>query len=1031
MSKPLKLFISYSHDSDEHCQKVLSFANKLCDDGYGARIDQHIADPPEGWPLWMDNGINDADFVLLICTETYKRRVMGKEESGIGFGGRFEGKVVYNLIHNNASRNEKFLPVLFHSADRVHIPNLLSGDSCYLIESAQSYDKLLQKLQDKHRAKVPDIGDVREVDGVETPDDFFSLLENKATSASNSSKAQSNFHLPDVVELSHLPSTTTELFGRESELIMLDEAWENPQTRIISLIAWGGVGKTSLVNKWLDKMSLVGFRGAQRVFGYSFYSQGTSDARQVSAATFINAAFRWLDYQGEIPNSDHDKGVLLAQCIAKQKCLLVLDGLEPMQHPPGKANMGGLLKEQSLSAMLKNLAFTHSGLVLITSRIRVKNLENREKSVAPVHALENLSIDAGVKLLINEGIKGPKKALQQAVKELDGHALALALMGSYLYVVHEGDIYKRDTIPALTEDENQGGHAKRVIASYANWFAQQGENESSIELNILSLLGLFDRPLDYAVVDWLIKQEPIAGVTEQLNYQSDSTWKYALQRLQQLKLISESNQNQQSHSQTQTQTQTQILKTLDCHPLIREYFAKQLQDQNPDGFIAAHSKLYEYYKNLPEKEFPDTLEEMEPLFMAVAHGCKAGLHQQALHEVYWLRVQRKAQHYTIKRLGAFGADLACIANFFQQPWSQSAPELTDADKAAVLNWAASRLRGLGRLLEAIEPFKAGLAMQIAQEDYRNASAEAGTLSELLLSLGQVNKAVEYGRQAMEYADLSEDEFQKESKGTTYADALLQRGKRDDIQQALALFQQAEQMQQQRLPEYYYLYSLWGGRYCDLLLGQGKWQEVIKRATTTLEWAKQYSGPLDQSLDALSLGIAYLTQAKTTENVKGSFSVLEEAKQWLDTALEELRKAGTQHRLPLGLLARAEFYTYQKQHVSAWQDLDEVFEIADYSCMLLHLTNYHLQAGFNIDAQLKQAQLTETQITQVQGVPEFTFIVKQDGQVLQPSAAEMHTRLAQHYQEAKRLINQTGYHRRDKELSELQEMLNECYADCTS
>ena len=47
--------------------------------------------------------------------------------------------------------------------------------------------------------------------------------------------------------------TGAELLGREAELQLLDEAWENPNTNVVCFIAWGGVGKTSLINHWLKR----------------------------------------------------------------------------------------------------------------------------------------------------------------------------------------------------------------------------------------------------------------------------------------------------------------------------------------------------------------------------------------------------------------------------------------------------------------------------------------------------------------------------------------------------------------------------------------------------------------------------------------------------------------------------------------------------------------------------------------------------------------------------------------------------------
>jgi hypothetical protein len=54
---------------------------------------------------------------------------------------------------------------------------------------------------------------------------------------------------PEKVDTKRLPVTGSELFGRQKELRMLDEAWETEGTHVVSLVAWGGVGKSTLVNK--------------------------------------------------------------------------------------------------------------------------------------------------------------------------------------------------------------------------------------------------------------------------------------------------------------------------------------------------------------------------------------------------------------------------------------------------------------------------------------------------------------------------------------------------------------------------------------------------------------------------------------------------------------------------------------------------------------------------------------------------------------------------------------------------------------
>jgi len=71
---------------------------------------------------------------------------------------------------------------------------------------------------------------------------------------------------PDKIDIDRLPVTGSELFGRRTELAWLDEAWETENINVVSLVAWGGVGKTTLVNKWLEQMAADNYRGARRVY---------------------------------------------------------------------------------------------------------------------------------------------------------------------------------------------------------------------------------------------------------------------------------------------------------------------------------------------------------------------------------------------------------------------------------------------------------------------------------------------------------------------------------------------------------------------------------------------------------------------------------------------------------------------------------------------------------------------------------------------------------------------------------------------
>src|SRR2546422_900524 len=90
-ARPPTAFISYSHDSPEHADRVLALSDHLRADGIDCILDQYEDAPPEGFPRWIDRQIRAADFVVMICTPTYYRRVMGAEEPGKGHGVAWQG----------------------------------------------------------------------------------------------------------------------------------------------------------------------------------------------------------------------------------------------------------------------------------------------------------------------------------------------------------------------------------------------------------------------------------------------------------------------------------------------------------------------------------------------------------------------------------------------------------------------------------------------------------------------------------------------------------------------------------------------------------------------------------------------------------------------------------------------------------------------------------------------------------------------------------------------------------------------------
>ena len=118
--EPLKVFISYTHDSPEHSRRVLELSDWLRQEGFDCDIDQYHAN--QNWPAWMERNIEHADFVLVICTPTYLRRWHNEEQPGVGLGAQWESLLTRQHLYFSGGLNNKFVPVVFQEDHISSIP---------------------------------------------------------------------------------------------------------------------------------------------------------------------------------------------------------------------------------------------------------------------------------------------------------------------------------------------------------------------------------------------------------------------------------------------------------------------------------------------------------------------------------------------------------------------------------------------------------------------------------------------------------------------------------------------------------------------------------------------------------------------------------------------------------------------------------------------------------------------------------------------------------------------------------------------
>jgi tetratricopeptide (TPR) repeat protein len=981
-----KVFISYSHDSAEHSERVLRFADALRSHGVDAELDRYHQRPPQGWPAWCEEQLRPqvSSHVLMICTQTYHDRVQNQVPADEGRGVFWEGRIIHNYVYG-AKRNERFIPVLLDGATTEHIPIPLRNYGHYRISrfdlTDPGYAELYRDLTGQPYVTKPGLGKL------------VALPERQPVTT-----------FPPLIASSRLPSATL-LLGRERELAMLDAAWSGDSKKnVVTIVAFGGVGKSTLAARW----AATKYGDVERYFDWSFYRQGSSDV-------FLKTALEFFGDAGLAASvaDGWTKGERLAHLVTEQRTLLILDGLEPLQDAKT-----GELRDPALTSLLRGLAARHRGLCVVTTRQEIPDLDTFRGTTAPQWKLSHLSKEAGASLLESLGVRGTAEERETLAADVKGHALTLTLLGKFLAEAHDGDIRRRDLVSLHEADsEETDGHAFRVMEAYEDWLARDGRH---VELAILRLLGLFDRPATPDCLGALRQAPAIKGLTDSLVTLTGAQWNLAVKRLVQLGFVEEqrweapriagyseeeARRMEAERIEPADAQPPQIAAerpmagiALDAHPLIREHFARRLRESAPEVWRAAHGRLYEHLRD-SVPYWPEGVDGLQPLYQAIAHGCHAGRAAESSEQVYHDRILRGTAgpyaFYSLKMLGLIGADLAAVRCFFTLPWKQLTVDLPVKDQGWLLNEAAVSLRALGRLEEAREPMRAALEVVVAIEDWKNAAIGAGTLSELDLTLGDVASAVRHAEQSVQHADRSEDAFQIMAMRTAHADALHQAGR---AAEASERFREAETLESKQHPTMPLLDSLQGFQFCDLLLAgteRASWRrclganeqlfdgqtlsDVEHRAKTALALAMRSQLLLDIALEHLTLGrIALFHALLRTATVDSAHTRVE-------AAVRGLREAGHADHLPRALLTRAWLRSLQGDPAAARADLDEVQQLAERGPMRLHLADVHLYRA------------------------RLFFRENRD-------------EARQELQKARALIERCGYHRRDEELRDAEQVI---------
>jgi len=711
----ISVFISYSHDSPQHEARVLALADRLRADGIDAMIDQYQTAPPEGWQLWMEKEIRDAKFVLLICTETYLRRVM-KEDAGKGLGVMWESSIIYSYIYNAGVVNEKFIPIVFDRADTKHIPTPLQPTTYYFVGDDAGYESLYRRLTNQPTTPAAPLGKLRSLPPLE-----------RATSESPIRQ-----FAPNLVHPYALQSNFT---GRVQEREQLTAWLTDDAHPICALVAMGGMGKSALAWYWLThdvlaptpalpcslrlrtgegvlpSPAVTGEGTGMGVLWWSFYEG------EASFAKFVDEALKYVsghDIDATRLPTTYDRALELRRELQTKRVLFVLDGFERQlrayawldaayqrDDATESSREARACVEPDAARLLKDIAAgTTCAKVLITSRLMVSDLEDRAgDALAGVfyRELKELGRDDAIAFMRAQGVKqGTPAEIATACEAYGNHPLSLRLLSGLI---------ARDTrTPGdIAAAPRHDVHADLVQRQH-HVLEQSYNALPDKERTLLSRLAAFRSAMTY---------DALAIFNE---FGDDASFDAALNDLLDWQLL---------------QRYTERGR-YDLHPIVRRYSYERLTDKE-----GVHTRLRDYFAKIPvpDNDKVKNIDELGPVIELYYHTVRAGQYDEAIALFHQRLVN--PLHF---RFGAYQIQIELLRTLFTNGEDYPPQLKNEIWQGWTLNTLASSYSRIGQSRKAVRAFQ--WSITIAEKSKRKDNIEIGlrNVARRNIELGELAKA---------------------------------------------------------------------------------------------------------------------------------------------------------------------------------------------------------------------------------------------------------------------------------------------------
>ncbi len=304
-----KCFISYSWDDESHSYWINKLARILKENGVDVKIDQWDLFPGSDLNQSLKELIHESDFVLVVCTEKYKHRVINNL-GGVGF----ESQVLMKLV--DTSDFEKIIPVLRFGDKNSSIPDFLSK-KLYLDfrndDYISEFQKLLEHFGIKQSFVTPFLGEVR-----------YTVLEHSDISHGLAKRYRSNILLEGCLDKGAIKRVIIEINNkfRQSNYYrnkLAEARWQEKEADTISLFMYKSIQDLQHVD-WICRTQWM--HPNLEKSGRLMEMKGET----ISDGTVVD----WNDNHGEY--SEYFKKNILSKEEYLKSIIEIMDNLTPLVH---------------------------------------------------------------------------------------------------------------------------------------------------------------------------------------------------------------------------------------------------------------------------------------------------------------------------------------------------------------------------------------------------------------------------------------------------------------------------------------------------------------------------------------------------------------------------------------------------------------------------------------------------------------------------------------------------------------------------